>query len=196
MEWSFLYFIKGGTTDSLTSAYQAATGLSQFAAAATSPTAAQMSAASAFTTSPLTPGLQQAVTAAAGKQIEGKWKSLLFFVVLKIQTTFNQDRTVVICSYTICHKNSPIAIWHPHSYPLVVLSRQKSLLTNRQTCQNVLVLYRLTIQHLHRRPSKRCMAFKLARNAWKCNLNVRKTRQSHIRDSIIKTNIYKKIKYM
>ncbi|XP_063703210.1 CUGBP Elav-like family member 2 isoform X2 [Culicoides brevitarsis] len=59
-----------GTTDTLTSAYQAATGLSQFAA--TSPTtAAQMSAASAFTTSPLTPGLQQAVTAAAGKQIEG-----------------------------------------------------------------------------------------------------------------------------
>lgn len=85
-EWFFVLFSHsplGNTTDTLTSAYQAATGLSQFASAATSPTAAQMSAASAFTTSPLTPGLQHAVTAAAGKQIEGK--STYLFVVSIIQ---------------------------------------------------------------------------------------------------------------
>lgn len=66
-----LYFFSGTTSDQLASAYTATT-LPQFASQPT------VAAASAFTTSPLAPAAVQAIAAAAGKQIEGRFYEFLF----------------------------------------------------------------------------------------------------------------------
>lgn len=102
----------------------------------------------------------------------------------------------VICSYTICHKNLPILIWHQVFSLLEMLYLQKCLLINKQIYQNVLVLYHLIIQNQHNKQLSQCMDFKLGQKDLKFSSKSQRMLQSPTRYLFFvnkkKTNIFVK----
>lgn len=79
------------------------------------------------------------------------------------------EQMLQIFLFIICHKSSPIRIWHRHFCHLAQWFRPKCSSTSKRICPNVLVLFHMIITNRHRLLSKQCMAFKLERNDWKCN---------------------------